>query len=276
MYEDVIANRTLGLYPLSVATSLAIESANGVHPEIVVETPPIREYGELWVNMRTLFRNFVRCLPKDAIRGIPAVEVAHALLQEQEQIVQTVPCKVVFYLSNYAGMEHKYPHAVLRADSTENQRLYTALQADALQALLEMQPPHKVEGFELKLSSPARVKTAIITHYPYDLLSWRHFGELTLLESHTGAFKERAQWYTKYLNGKELPVMPFREDLIQLFGDAEHFRPGDPRLRRELCELVKKYHWSAITTYDKILYAVEQLQNPAFKLYMRQILSRTY
>lgn len=278
MFEDIIANRTIGQYPLSIATSLAVESAMGIHPEIVVNSPPIQRFEELWVNARTLFRNFMGSLPKDAMKALAAREIAEALVHEMEQISTIVPVKVVFYVSNYAQMEQKYaPWGVTRRDTTDNQRIYTAVQTETLQELLKLKPPFEFHGFELKLVTPRpNTKVLVLTHYPYDLLSHKNFGELTLLESHTGAIKGRTQWYTKYLNGKELPPMPFREDLIQVFGDAEHFRPGDPKLRKDLIELAKKYNWSAVSTYDKLIYGIEKLQNPYAVHVMKQIMSRTY
>jgi hypothetical protein len=277
MFEEAIASRMVGQYPLSIATSLAIESAMGIHPEIPVESPPIKKFEELWVNIRTLFRNFLGALPKDAVKAMPPREIAQALLQEMEQIVSIVaPTRVVFYVSNYAGIEHKYRHGVIRRDTTDNQRIYTAIQIETIEELLKMQPQLELYGYELKLEPPRKARVLILTHYPYDLLSYKNFSELTLLESHTGAIKERAQWYTKYLHGKELPMIPFREDLIQVFGDAEHFRPGDPKLRKALIEVAQKYNWSAVSTYDKLLYGIEQLPNPFYVATMREIMSRAY
>lgn len=277
MYEEVIASRTVGQYPLSVATSLAIESANGIHPEIVVDSPPIRRFDELWVNLRTLYRNFVGALPKERARVVPSEESAHALMQEMEQIAQLVRCPVVFYVSNYKDIDVRYPHATIRMDSTDNQRLYTSMQHETLEVLLKLNPPQKVLGFELKIHpEKPQTKALLLTHYPYDLLSSRSFGDLVLLESHTGRIKERAEWYTKYYQGKDLPPLPFREDLIQVFGDAEHFRPMDLKLRHALLEIAKQYNWTAITTYSKLIYGIEQLQNPYYTAFMKELMSRTY
>lgn len=70
--------------------------------------------------------------------------------------------------------------------------------------------------------------------------------------------------------------MPFREDLLQIFGDNEHFRPGDPKVRKELLEIAKKYNWTAVTTFDKLMYGIEKMQNPYAVAVMREIMSRTY
>lgn len=281
----LLAERALGQYPLSVATSLAIESACGIHPDIKVSAPPIRDYQYFWINLRTLYRNMLGALDGEAAGLVVDESLAEAIQSEMDMIEKIIGevssyTKIQFYVSNYKGLEQKYPHAVIRRDSTEKQKHYTALQTSALKILLAMdrhpgtdEHHHRIAVFELKLKpKPQAGKTLMLTHFPFDLCSAKEFGELVLLESHTGAIKERAQWYTKFLNGKDLPMIPFREDMLQIFGDAETFRPGDIRLRRELIDLAVKYRWTAVSTRDKILYAIEQLKNPYYKTVLRAML----
>lgn len=285
MSSEAIAMRVLGQYPLSVPTSLAVESANGVHPEIVVETAPILRYEQLWVNLRTLYRNFMGSLPGDSARGLLPEEISQTLVEEMEQIVTLIRdgsrggCQVQFYVSNYAGLELRYRFAVLRRDSTDNQKFYTAQQNKTLEWMAEQykkgQLPVEIQSFDLKLRPKEKRRVALLTHYPYDLVSAKNFGSLDLLESHTGKFKDRSLWYTKYHDGKALPFIPFREDFLQIFGDAETFRPLDIKLRREIIEVAQKYSWSAVTTHAKLLYGIEQIPNPYHVAVIKQIMTRT-
>lgn len=276
-YAEGIAERAVGQYPLSIATSLAIESACGVHPDIPVERAPVVEYGELWVNVRTLFRNFMGSLDPTTHKAVVAEQIADALVSEMDTITSVIGvdsksnCEVVFYLSNYAGLETKYRHATTRRDNTEIQKVYTALQTGTLEILLE-QAAENIHGYQLKLEPEHRPTALMLTHYAYDLLSWPEFSKLALLESHTGAIKERAQWYTKYHNGKDLVMIPFREDFLQVFGDSETFRPMDLKLRRELVNIATQYHWTAVTTTAKLRYGIDQIQNPWAKDLLRSIL----
>jgi hypothetical protein len=121
----------------------------------------------------------------------------------------------------------------------------------------------------LKLHPKVKTNALIITHIAYDLVAHKEFKQLTLLESHTGSFKQQAQWHTKYLNGKELPMIPFREDMLQVFGDSETFRPMDPKMRKEVVEIATRYNWNATTKLEKIRYGISQLNNP----YAREVLS---
>lgn len=272
------ASRTTGQYPLSVATSLAIESAMGIHPEIPVKSPPIFDYEELWVNLRTLFRNFMGALDKAAVESITAAECAEALAEEMDTIHRIIyegtneQVKVIYYISDYAGIEAKYPYAVVRRDNTPKQKMFTELMTDTLGRLLKHFDNAKtgvIYTTSLKLHPKVKTNALIITHIAYDLVAHKEFKHLTLLESHTGSFKKEAQWHTKYLNGNELPMIPFREDMLQIFGDQQTFRPMDPKIRKEVVEIATKYNWSAVTKSEKIRYGIKQLQNS----YAREVLS---
>lgn len=276
MVDDQIASRAVGQYPISIATSLALEAAFGIYPERPVGKPPILEYQALWINLRTLYRNLMGSLPKVAVEGGVPREFADALNFEMETIRNIIATdtnnrvKVVFYVSNYKDLERHYPHALLRTDTTEKQKAATEVENQTLVMLVnEMHAPVMV--FDRAITTGEVGKTAIITHYAYDLLSYRAFGSLTLLESHTGVFKERAQWYTKFANGKELSMIPFREDMLQIFGDNELFKPMSIKARHAVIELAQQYRWTAVTTTDRIRENMKKISDPLIQEMVRRI-----
>lgn len=272
MFEQAIAEREVGQYPLSVATSLALEGATGIHPDHdpKVKKAPLLEYGELWINLRTLFRNFMGALPRDVQGGVVPRQLDEGIRDEMDQIKRIVAefthnkCKVVFFVSNYAGMKEKYPHAKLRGATTDKQQEYMEIKNQTLELLLkslEQQGGEDIRVFKLKLFPQQQAKTLIFTHFAYDLLSWKAFSSLDLLESNTGNVKKRPQWYTKYQNGRELSMIPFREDFIQVFGDSRTFFQMPIKIRKQVIELATQYNWSAVTTDDKIRQNIGQLKD---------------
>jgi len=278
MIEDTaISARAIGQYQLSIATSLAIESLMGIHPEIKVSKPPINEFKELWVNVKTLFRNLMGSMHKDSAAQADRAELVEALWYECETIRAIIkegttrPTNVVFYVSDYKGMESKYKHAVLRRDNTDKAKDYTQTQNKVIERLLKEHPENFLT-FDLKLKATQKVNTVILTHYPYDLFSRKEFLNLVLLESHTGALKTPDMWYTKYYEGKDIPFIPFREDLIQIFGDKEHFRPMDIKIKREVIELAQEKRWSAVTTTEKIKSNINDMKNPMSKAIIKDLL----
>lgn len=278
VFADVIADRAVGQYPISVATSLALESAFGIHPEIVVDQAPILQYPQMWINVRTLYRNLVGAVPTTEQGLLFPPRLALAIAEEMDAITSLITTEtegrteVFFYLSNYAQMERKYKHAVLRKDSTTKQKDAT-LQQNATLELLLKERSDDIQGWDLKLKPVDTKRSFLITHYAYDLLSADRWPQLALLETHTGAIKERSQWYTKYYNGKDLPAgMPFTEYFLQVFGDNQHFRPLDHKLREAIVELAVKYKWGPATTMEKIMYGIEQLPNPWMKELVRDLI----
>lgn len=278
-----LADRETGQFPVSIGTSLAIEAGFGIHPDIKdAKGVPLTEYHEVWINLRTLFRNMIGAMPSEHGQMVLAPAVAEALRHEMDQleniVTEKMSGKVIFYLSNYKGLGQKYPHARIREDTTDKQKMLRKTMSQALAFIVQNEkgtkevPNTRFKVFDLGLKPDRQVKTLMLTHVAYDLLSAKHFGALTLLESHTGHFKDKAQWYTKYLNGKELLKIPFREDLLQIFGDNEFFHPYPIEQRRELLSVADKYDWSPVTTTEKIRYGIATLKNPYFVSKLRAML----
>jgi hypothetical protein len=269
LFSEGIAERAVGQYPLSIATSLALEGLAGIYEDRPESPAPILKYDALWVNLRTLFRNFIGALEKSLAEMMDPVEAAETVSQEMEHLTEIVRdlnprCTVHFYVSNYEGMETTYRRATIRRDNTQKQKAFTILQTHAMEALL-----HKHKGddnlsvFKRKLEfyKADLPVVCILTHFAYDLLSAKIFKRMDLIESHTGIIKPKALWYTKFYQGRELVMIPFREDMLQVFGDNETFHPMDNKLRKELVEIAKQYNWSQVTTTDRIRYSIDAMKN---------------
>ncbi|WP_233875076.1 hypothetical protein [Paraburkholderia adhaesiva] len=292
--------RTMGYFPLSVGTSLALEGALGIHPDHQESPAPILRYEELWCNLKTLFRNCMGALDKTTASTAQPDELAWTLQEEIDQLASLVAeathnrCRTVYYVSKYAGLAQRYPFATLRMDSTARQKQYAAIQTDAIAQLLNASGDQqkqdqqedelrrgRISVFDLKLKpvTSARSpppKVLLLSHYPYDLFSAKRFRDMALLESHTGRLKEKALWHTKYAQGRELAMIPFREDLIQVFGDSELFAPMRLEVRRELLQIAQKMQWNPTTTYERIALGVDLMKNPYARDVLKKIVSSRY
>lgn len=259
------SERILGQYPLSIATSLAIEGIMGVHPDNPVGKHALQDFDTVWVNLKTLYRNFYNAHDKEFVDKISAEEQALYLSQEMDSLKTVVSSesdkrtKVRFYLPDYDKVSRRYRHALMRVDHTPKQLAF----ANAMVAVIKLILEHRKD--EIMLTSDVIVdqiggRVLMITHYPLDLTT-RAFNVVALLESHTGIVKTREMWYTKYYNGKELVGIPFTAALLSIFGDNDMFRPMPIQYRRTLIELSEKYHWNFLTTKDKILYGLSTLKD---------------
>jgi hypothetical protein len=256
---------------VSIATSIALEYASGMESEANPTPKPsvLGNYNEFWFNIRTLFRNMAGSLPTDEKFKASASDYAEALYHEIKSIISILrdagsQIRPVFYISNYQDVDRKYRGAVVRADRTDKQKKYSAHLKSTVSLLLgSLKSDQEVDCkiFSLKIKSQSRCRALILTHHAYDLLGYKDFDKLDLIESHTGAIKSRDAWHTKYTNGKEIPMIPFSERLLPVFGDSETFHPMLGSARSDIIELAKAKKWSSITSDEKILIDVSSLKN---------------
>lgn len=259
------SERATGYFPLSIATSLAIEGAVGIHPDHPAGPKVLKDFSGHWVNGKTLFRNYYEAIGKENIPDVKIVDLIDSFRHELEAYKENAEeqgqhkFKTVFYIPDYAGLQARFPHAILRVDSTPNQVLFAKSMTTVLGQIIKNEKD-LFKLYPLKITDGERVNTLMLTHYPFDLTTTA-FDGLSLLESHTGAIKDKSRWHTKLYNGKELPMIPFRECFLTIFGDNQLFRPIGSTYRKTLVDLGKQYNWSFATSRDKINYGLSTLKD---------------
>jgi hypothetical protein len=259
------SERATGYFPLSIATSLAIEGAVGIHPDHPAGPKMLHDFSGHWVNVKTLFRNYYEAIGKENIPNVKIAELIDSFRHEIEAYKELSEeqgqgkFKTVFYCPDYAGLQARFPHAVLRTDSTPNQVLFSKSMVTVLGQIIKNEKD-LFKLYPLKITDPTPTNTLMLTHYPFDLTTTAFEG-LSLLESHTGAIKDKSLWHTKLYNGKELTMIPFRECFLSVFGDNQLFRPIGMSYRRTLVDLGKQYNWSFATSRDKVNYGLSQIKD---------------
>lgn len=279
---DPLSGRVMSAFALSVGTSLAFESifttsAPSIDPtRVIPQKVEIGAYDEFWINLSTITRNIFSALDQTFEYQVGPQALSEAILFEMEMIQSIMnnegnnQSRIVFYACEYkeATSQLKHPKALLRLDNTLKQKSYTQLHNKALDIVLKQFT--KTDGvllFDSRLKPLTKNKVLVLTHVPYDLFSANNFRTLDLIESHTGVLKKKHLWYTKYYNGNDLPMIPFNEGFIQIFGDHLHFRPLNIKMRHEIIKIATHYNWSSITTHDKIIYGINTMKDH----YMREI-----
>lgn len=259
------SERATGYFPLSIPTSLALEGALGIHPDHPAGPKMLYDFNGHWVNAKTLFRNYYEAIGKDNIPLLDSKDLIDSFRQEIEHYLEISEeqgkhkFKTVLYLPDYAGLEARFSHAILRTDSTPNQVLFSKSMTMVLSQLIKNEKD-LFKIYPLKITDHETTNTLMLTHYPFDLTTTA-FSSLSLLESHTGAIKDKSRWYTKLYNGKELPMIPFRECFLSIFGDNQLFRPIGSAYRKTLVDLGKQYSWSFATSRDKVNYGLSTLKD---------------
>lgn len=264
---ETLAERTISGFPLSIGTSLAFES---IFEPLLTPYDPGREipnkvsildYQQIWINIYTLFRNLAGSIEKPLFLRTKPEEFAQTLYQEIEVIRSLLTnegmnvCKPIFYYATYNHVYTKQHKAVeLRKDTTKNQLANATAYQNTVSAFDKIYPDELLK-IDSKLAPEQSVNALILSHVPYDLLSYKRFRTLDLIESHTGVLKPRNLWYTKYyvVPQANMAILPFNRKLLKIFGDHVIFAPLDIRLRREIINVAIQRKWTPMTTDDKVM-----------------------
>lgn len=276
--SEVLDNRVKGQFSLSIATSLAFEGLYGIMQETDnPKNPPIGLFKQIWVNIRTLFRNIHGSIDKDGERNLLPDDYANAVIEEMNIITGVVnerspDIQVHFYVCTYQTLSSLYPFSSFKEVKTDIQKAYAAMENGMLSCLFKHfgttdDHVHICDTFII-VRDP---KILLLTHYPFDLLNVKGGGYIGLLESHTGVVKLKPQWNTK-LNTKDYARLPFDKMTVQLFGDTGGlFKPYPLDFRKKILELAVTKKWNSETTKDRIIQGVSSLHDPVLEAGIKRL-----
>ena len=275
--REVLSNRAVGQFPLSIATSLAMESSIGILPEAPAVAAEIKNRDLIMVNVRTLLRNLLGSIPKEDKGRLENYTIAEAIVGEMRVIEQLAAehsngrCSVEYYHCTYSDVQLKFSRALLKIPVTPLQVAYLAMENDVLKYMKEdfkTAPP--IEQLTRNFKDH-HVDALIITHYAIDLLQRYRFNSLSLLESHTGAIKAPLLWNTKLKDGKEFEILPFDRMTLQMFGDGVIFAPMPIKIRQRLYSIAVKQGWTPASTKDWIIQGVTAHRDPALEVLVKDL-----
>lgn len=271
---QMMEERMKGQFPITISTSLALEGAFSIlldkpNPKI----PPIQNYDELWINLRTLFRNLHDCFKKEQEVLIMPPDYAKVMREEMHIIQGALDqhtngrVRAYFYTCSYQNLSGIFKHAQFKDAKTPAQIHYAAQENRTLEELdnLLKETGESFVKFDTVLSGHEK-RTLIITHYPVDLLANQYMFDLALLESHTGAIKTKGMWHSKLAGGKDIHRIPFDIMTIQLFGDSgKIFTPYPLEFRKKMLEIAEQYQWTPATTKERIKLTVNLSRTPTLE-----------
>lgn len=272
-----LTERAVGQFPISVATSLAIESLIGILPEAPAEKPPIHEYDVLWINMRTLIRNMLGALETEKRKQLTEPTVAQYIVNEMRAIESIAiehgdgRFEVTFYFCSYTDLAYNFNKSILKTPNTPGQK-HAYLFEQAVLEIIQREYAGQIPFYNLTRTFPeVNQRALLLSHYAIDLLQRYRFQDIALLESHTGAIKPAPMWNTKLHNGRELERIPFDKMTLQMFGDGVTFSPMAIKVRKKMVELSEKHKWTPMSTKDFVIHCVEQNRDPALEALVKDL-----
>ena len=261
MAISLLSKRTISAFPVSIGTSLALESLfTGRLPPYDPDRPipqkmDISKYKyHLWC-VDTLVRNFIGALEdKQAREDILSLteEIANGVSDEMS-IIQDIYasegkglCTPIFYRSEHSHI----PKEILRQYKGKTLQLVHSM--DLVAKYLKSH----TAGIEFTRSHLPTLNgnVLITTHYAVDLLDRKRYRTMDLLESHTGILKSYTKWYTKYhpVGKRDLHRLPFNGYLLPIMGDNTLIKPMSITVRKQVLEIAEKYNWTPLTTESKV------------------------
>ena len=246
--------RQTGELALSIGTSLAIESIfnKSASPE---QVKTVANATKIMISVSTLFRNCLESHKKDD--EFTARDLAAIIAQEMDLIDEECKKKLsrkiepMYYYALTSKFQSQYPYAVWRDRNTERWRNRMAMEEEVMQYLVREHEVKYGEYSDLSFNYDRYDSGLIITHLPHELLRFTDFPELSLVESHTGAFKSRSAWYTKLTDGKSIAPIPFCLLTLAAFGDAIMFKP-QPAARQVILNIAKESGWRGDSSMELI------------------------
>ena len=235
-------------FPVSIGTSLALETIFSPVKEVfdperkVPEKIDPNQYDMYLFNVSTILRNLIQSVAWRDMVLVNRKDVCDAFLEEIEFLTgffQAAGLGVKFYWHSYSYALKSYDDKKIRRPTTAQQLQVTQLMDYCTSAVKKQDD---VLTFSKDISIDRSSKCLLMTHVPWDLLSYGNFHKLDLLESHTGKVKTRKDWNTKYfpIKDKDFSFLPFMEYLLSTFGDSALFVPDPLKKRLELYDMLVK------------------------------------
>lgn len=234
---------TMSGFPVAIGTGLALESV--LDPVMEVYDPsrevpakiPINTYDFFMVNVQTMIRNILAAVETER----PTVKaVTEQMVHEMEfirDIVSRAGCDTLYYNIAFDLSQNAKEYR-LRIPKTEKQLEEASILENVTKNISDY-----FTMFHRKAKLEDKNDILVMTHYPLDLLRIETPARINLLESHTGLIKTEKDWNSKYFKipGKDMSVLPLREELLYIFGDHVIFHPAPVNTRVEKYEeLLKK------------------------------------
>lgn len=249
--NELLINRHFSGFPVSIATGLALETIFEPIQSVVDESRQVPDkidtssYTNYIFNVSTLLRNILNSVNGKDVLTISKLDFYNTLLEEIEwltEFFQSNSLNINFYVNDYNYVKITYgPKDVLRKATTDKQIYQDNIFSYCLDKLKK---EDDVKHFSNDIKYNKEDLALIFTHVPWDLLSYKNFIKMDLLESHTGLIKTRKSWNTKYFKlpgDKDMSFLPFIEYLLaDVFGDHVMFHPATLSKRLEIYDMLKK------------------------------------
>ena len=255
--NDLLLDRTKSGFPISIGTGIALETIFEPISPVYDDTRQVPDkvnpasYTNYIFNISTLLRNLLGSVSSKDVLTLSKTDILYTLQEEIEWLTEFFSFNghtLHFYIHNYDYVKNTYGKDDILRKATTDKQIY--LDSIYHHCLAKLAKEDDVQSFSKDIKYNKEDKALILTHVPWDLLSYGNFVKLDLLESHTGVIKTRKSWNTKYhpIPDKDMSFLPFMEYLLVKFGDHVMFKPAPIKDRIELYDAMRKKNVNPLTS----------------------------
>lgn len=268
----ILAQRALGQFPISIATSLAFEGLVGIHPDLPKPTTkPVSKYETIYINVDTILRNMLNSI---STSDIPYVLPEDALeyLKSELLIISNVVAdqsggklKVHYYVvcPTLFKAKFKSKHITFKTPTTPNQVILAATKRIVMQHLMKESIG---EISTVKVTHAPMPNSLMLSHKPTDLIMFSESNNIQLLESHTGKIKSKAFWNTKLKASDDVTRIPFCKFSLCVFGDSgDDIKPLSSKIRAMVTTIADQKKWTITTPIASIKKDLATIPDPNVK-----------
>lgn len=280
--NEILRNRTVSGFPVSIGTSLSLETIFDPVQEVydkereVPPRPDLSKVNLFLFNVNTIIRNIINSITYENYLKVKNEDILDTLLEELEYLnylFTNSGYRFIAYIDTYESVMKNY-HEKIRLPNTEKQLRIFKTHSYCINYLKDKRNIHKlksnflnIENYlvsnfdsEIKIHESYKTHAYIFTHIPWDLLSYKNFISLTLLESHTGKVKTRSEWNTKYfpIGDLDMSFLPFNKTLLLIFGDRVMFKPESIKIRKKIYDILLNRNINPMTSDETIRIILEK------------------
>lgn len=205
----------------------------------------------LYINVFTLYRNFIGCLDgssddkikylknKSILNKIYDLFVKDSLMFINHAIENGI--KVTVYELEYKKLLKDFKYKTIDEFKGLKYFILTTQPYAANKLKQEVPGVYKRYGDILKHEK----NMYITTHIGLDLLPLVKYNDVKIIESHTGEIKDNTKWYTKLRKyGKnDMSIIPFNTVTYYIYGDNDLVKPENPSIRKYVYGIAKRTNW---------------------------------
>ena len=266
-------NRTLGeSIAVSVGTAIPFE-------KILTGELILNPTGVLYLNLKTLFRNFHGSFELSGSVGDN--RLLELFLEEIDILLGIIDVSLpvelepILYVMTNKSLVKKMLNAKFKNNFTKKQLDYIDLEKFIIEKVIQskdLSKKIKIYDTSLDVENDDSRQNIILTHLPSDLLSYWKVPFLELLESHTGELKKKSLWTKKLTSNVNYIHLPFNPLTVQLLGDkSKLFKPFEQKVINHYVELSVDKKWKPTTTVEKVFFDLDKLRDPLMAKVFKQM-----